>query len=67
MNPFMPTVPTFAVRETFVSRTANVGTVGKNELNFPPIEKQWRRCKAVAQFDEGRFIAALKFVAILHA
>ena len=32
-NPFMPTVPTFAVRETLVSRTANVvGTVGKNGL-----------------------------------
>ena len=49
-NPFMPTVPTFAVRETnvfrqngapevpplcretSVSRTANVGTVGKNRL-----------------------------------
>ena len=29
---FMPTIPTFAVRETSVSRTANVGTVGKNEL-----------------------------------
>ena len=28
----MPTVPTFAVRETDVSRTANVGTVGKNGL-----------------------------------
>ena len=26
----MPTVQTFAVRETLVSRTANVGTVGKN-------------------------------------
>ena len=26
LNPFMPTVPTFAVRETDVSRTANVGT-----------------------------------------
>ena len=26
LNPFMPTVPTFAVRETLVSRTANVGT-----------------------------------------
>ena len=31
-NPFMPTVQTFAVRETSVSRTANVGTVGKNGL-----------------------------------
>jgi len=30
VNPFMPTVPTFSVRETDVSRTANVGTVGKN-------------------------------------
>ena len=30
LNPFMPTVPTFAVRETDVSRTSNVGTVGKN-------------------------------------
>ena len=28
----MPTVQTFAVRETNVSRTANVGTVGKNWL-----------------------------------
>ena len=28
----MPTVPTFAVRETDVSRTANVGTVGMNGL-----------------------------------
>ena len=26
VNPFMPTVPTFAVRETWVSQTANVGT-----------------------------------------
>ena len=33
LNPFMPTVQTFAVRrETDVSRTANVGTVGKNGL-----------------------------------
>ena len=31
-DPFMPTVPTFAVRETDVSRTANVGTVSKNWL-----------------------------------
>ena len=31
---FLPTVPTFAVRETDVSRTANVGTVGKSGLNF---------------------------------
>ena len=31
-NPFLPTVPTFAVRETSVSRTANVGTVGMNGL-----------------------------------
>ena len=28
----MPTVQTFVVRETDVSRTANVGTVGKNWL-----------------------------------
>ena len=28
----MPTVPTFAVREIDVSRTANVGTVGMNGL-----------------------------------
>ena len=34
LNPFMPTVPTFAVRETDVSRTANVGTVGMNGLNY---------------------------------
>ena len=32
INPFMPTVPTFAVRETDVSRTANVGTMGMNGL-----------------------------------
>ena len=32
VNPFMPTVPTFAVRETDVSQTANVGTVGMNGL-----------------------------------
>ena len=31
LNPFLPTVPTFAV-----SRTANVGTVGMNELNTSP-------------------------------
>ena len=30
---FRNQVPTFAVRETDVSRTANVGTVGKNGLN----------------------------------
>ena len=29
----MPTVPTFAVRETLVSRTENVGTVGMNGLS----------------------------------
>ena len=32
-NQFLPTVPTFAVRETSVSRTANVGTVGMNGFN----------------------------------
>ena len=32
VNQFLPTVPTFAVRETDVSRTANVATVGKNWL-----------------------------------
>jgi len=32
INTFLPTVPTFAVRETTVSRTANVGMVGKNGL-----------------------------------
>ena len=32
LNPFLPIVPTFAVRETLVSRTENVGTVGKNGL-----------------------------------
>ena len=32
INPFMPTVPTFAVRETNVSRTENVGTVGMTGL-----------------------------------
>ena len=31
-NPFLPTVPTFAVRETHVSRTANVWTVEMNGL-----------------------------------
>jgi len=36
LNPFMPTVPTFAVRETSVSRTANVGTVAKNGLKQQP-------------------------------
>ena len=34
INPFMPTVPTFAVRETDVSQTANVGTVGMNGLSI---------------------------------
>ena len=29
----MPIVPTFAVRETLVSRTENVGTVGMNGLS----------------------------------
>ena len=33
-NPFLPTVPTFAVRETSVSRIANVETVGKNRLRM---------------------------------
>ena len=32
-NPFLPTVPTFAVREADVSRTANVETVGMNGLS----------------------------------
>ena len=32
VNPFMPTVQIFAVQETDVSRTANVGTVGMNGL-----------------------------------
>ena len=32
----MPTVPTFAVRETDVSRTENVGTMGMNVLRRPP-------------------------------
>ena len=32
LNPFLPTVPTFVVRETDVSRTAGVGTVGMNGL-----------------------------------
>ena len=35
LNPFLPTVPTFAVRETDVSRTANVWTVGMNGLTEP--------------------------------
>ena len=53
LNQFLPTVPTFAVRETdvsqhngerplwgetSVSRTANVGTVGMNLLKFQGIE-----------------------------
>jgi len=33
VNPFFPTVPTFAVWETSVSRTANAGTVGKNGIS----------------------------------
>ena len=33
-NQFLPTVSTFAVRETSVSRTANVGTVGMNGLKI---------------------------------
>ena len=32
LNPFLPTVATFAVRETDVFRTTNVGTVGMNGL-----------------------------------
>ena len=32
LTPFLPTVPTFAVRDTHVSRTANVGTVSMNGL-----------------------------------
>ena len=35
-NPFMPNVPTFAVRETEVSRTANVWAVGMNGLKSKP-------------------------------
>jgi len=35
INTFLPTVPTFAVRETTVSLTANVGTVGMNGLMGP--------------------------------
>ena len=31
----MPTAPTFAVRETSVSRTANVGMVSKNGIITP--------------------------------
>ena len=31
-NQFLPILPTFAVRETDVSRTANVGRMGKNWL-----------------------------------
>ena len=31
-NQFLPTIQTFAVRETSVSRTTNVGTVGMNVL-----------------------------------
>ena len=34
INPFMPTIPTFAVRETLVSRTANVGKMGMNGLIY---------------------------------
>ena len=39
LNPFMPTVPTFAVRETDVSRTVNVerngGQKWVNNTDFP--------------------------------
>ena len=38
-NPFLPTVPTFAVRETSVSRTANVWNGGHewvNQTETPP-------------------------------
>ena len=38
-NLFMPTIPTFAVRETSVSRTANVGTVGMNEFKLNKLQK----------------------------
>ena len=41
INPFMPTVPTFAVQETDVSRTANVGTVGKNWLRRRNGGQKW--------------------------
>ena len=41
-NPFLPTVPTFAVRETDVSRTANVVTVGKNGLRCIVVMGVWR-------------------------
>ena len=41
-NPFTPTVPPFAVRETNLSRTANVGTVGMNGLIKPTrVKKTW--------------------------
>ena len=37
----MPTVPTYAVRETDVSRTAYVGTVGKNWLRKRNGGQKW--------------------------
>ena len=37
----MPTVQTFAVRETSVSRTANVGMVGKNWLQKRNVGQKW--------------------------
>ena len=38
----MPTVPTFAVRKTDVSRTANVGTVGMHgSKQTPPPQSEW--------------------------
>ena len=41
IQPFLPTVSTFALRETDVSRTANVGTVGKNWLWKRNGGKKW--------------------------
>ena len=40
VNPFLPTVQTFAVRETSVSRTANVWTMGKNGLTWQRHEQK---------------------------
>ena len=53
LNLFMPTVPTFALRETDVSRTANVGTVGKNRLRKRNGGQKWvkRQIQAVVARD----------------
>ena len=42
-NQFLPTVPTFAVRETLVSWTANVGMVSKSWLRKRNGGQKWVR------------------------